>query len=83
MLYTRGAVFNAVVNTFLANAIRLALMFAWACQGQLTGISSLNAIAWGSLARCSLEYGLRGVIGRSILITYGRPGRKTGTSVAG
>jgi O-antigen/teichoic acid export membrane protein len=50
MLYTRGAVFQAVVNTFLANAIRLGLMFVWARQGQLTGISSLNAIAWGSLA---------------------------------
>lgn len=49
MLYTRGSVLYAVVNTFLANAVRLVLMFAWARQGQLTGISGLDAIGWGAL----------------------------------
>lgn len=49
MLYTRGAVFAAVLNTAVANAVRLALMLWWARQGPLTGIAGLNAIAWGSL----------------------------------
>jgi O-antigen/teichoic acid export membrane protein len=52
MLYTRGEVFNAVLNTLLANGVRLALMIYWASQGQLTGISGLAAIAWGSLVAC-------------------------------
>ncbi len=50
MMYTRGTVFNAVVNTLLANIVRLALMIWWMRQGQLDGIASLNAIGWGSLA---------------------------------
>lgn len=52
MLYTRGAVFNAVLNTLLANGVRLALMIYWASQGRLTGIGGLAAIAWGSLVAC-------------------------------
>ena len=52
MLYTRGAIFNAVVNTLLANGVRLVLMFYWASQGTLTGIGGLTAIAWGSLVAC-------------------------------
>jgi O-antigen/teichoic acid export membrane protein len=52
MLYTRGAVFNAVLNTLLANGVRLALMILWASQGKLTGVSGLAAIAWGSLVAC-------------------------------
>ncbi len=50
MLYTRRAVFGAVVNSLLANAVRLALMVLWASQGRLTGVAGLDAIAWGSLA---------------------------------
>lgn len=50
MLYTRGMVFSAVVNTVLANIFRLALMLWWASQGKLSGIRGLDAIAWGSLA---------------------------------
>jgi O-antigen/teichoic acid export membrane protein len=49
-LYTRQAVFNAVVNSVLANGVRLALMVLWASQGRLSGIAGLQAIAWGSLA---------------------------------
>jgi O-antigen/teichoic acid export membrane protein len=50
MLYTRGAVFNAVINTVLANAVRLAIMVLWAGQGKLSGTAGLDAIGWGSLA---------------------------------
>ena len=50
MLYTRGDVFNAVVNTLLANGIRLGIMILWAKQGRLSGAAGLDAIAWGSLA---------------------------------
>jgi O-antigen/teichoic acid export membrane protein len=50
MMYTRGTVFNAVVNTILANIVRLALMVWWMQRGNLNGITSLDAIGWGSLA---------------------------------
>lgn len=49
MLYTRGMVFSAVVNTVFANAFRIFLLLWWAKQGKLTGILGLDAIAWGSL----------------------------------
>ncbi len=48
MLYTRGLVFNAVVNSIIANGVRLALMLYMVDQGTLTGTSGLEAIAWGS-----------------------------------
>lgn len=50
VLYTRGEVFQAVLNTVLSNLVRLALMLWLISQGKLTGISGLHAIAWGSLA---------------------------------
>jgi O-antigen/teichoic acid export membrane protein len=50
MLYTRQAIYHAVVNSVLANSVRLALMLLWASQGRLSGIAGLEAIAWGSLA---------------------------------
>jgi O-antigen/teichoic acid export membrane protein len=50
LLYTRGHVLSAVLNTMLANAVRLSLMLVLASQGRLTGAASLDAIAWGSLA---------------------------------
>jgi len=49
MLYTRGLVFSAVLNTVLANTVRLVLMLWWASQGTLSGVAGLNAIAWGSV----------------------------------
>lgn len=49
ILYTRGDVAGAVLNTALGNGLRLALMLLWAAQGRLSGIAGLNAIAWGSL----------------------------------
>lgn len=49
MLYTRGAVLAAVVNTLLASGLRLGLMLWWARQGRLNGIAGLDAIAWGAL----------------------------------
>jgi O-antigen/teichoic acid export membrane protein len=49
MMYTRGMVRDAVLNTAIANIIRLVLMVWWVNQGKLNGVSSLNAIAWGSL----------------------------------
>lgn len=50
LLYTRGQILNAVVNTLLANAVRIGLMFWWLRSGSLTGIRGLEAIAWGSFA---------------------------------
>lgn len=50
MLYTRGFVLNAVINTSLANFVRLILMLYWAKYNALSGIAGLDAIAWGSLA---------------------------------
>ena len=50
MLYTRGRVLDAALNTALANFVRLGLMAWWAGQGRLDGTASLNAIALGSLA---------------------------------
>lgn len=50
MMYTRGTVFSAVVNTILANTVRLILMIWLQRQGRLDGIASLDAIGWGALA---------------------------------
>ncbi len=50
MLYTRGSVLNAVINTILANFARLALMFYWSKHNTLSGIAGLDAIAWGAIA---------------------------------
>lgn len=50
MLYTRGFVLNAVINTIIANGVRLLLMVVWMQQGKLSGIAGLDAIAWGSFA---------------------------------
>lgn len=49
VMYTRGDVFNAVLNTALSNAVRLGLVFWWAAQETLTGIAGLQAISIGSL----------------------------------
>lgn len=50
ILYTRGAILSAVVNTVLANLIRLAIMLWWARRAALSGTSGMDAIGWGSLA---------------------------------
>lgn len=50
MLYTRGLLFNAVINSVIANAVRIAIMIALVNQGKLSGTTGLEAIAWGSLA---------------------------------
>lgn len=48
MLYTRGKVRDALINSFLANAIRLGFMLWLVSAGRLDGSSSLHAIAIGS-----------------------------------
>jgi len=50
MLYTRSAVFHALVNTVIANAVRLLLLIWWASRAELSGTGGLHAIGWGSLA---------------------------------
>lgn len=49
MLYTRQAVIHAVINTVVANAVRLTILLWWATQGKLSGTAGLDAIAWGAL----------------------------------
>jgi O-antigen/teichoic acid export membrane protein len=50
MLYARGQVRSAVINTSLSNGLRLFLMLWFFGSVQLDGVRSLDAIAWGSLA---------------------------------
>jgi O-antigen/teichoic acid export membrane protein len=49
MLYARGLVLNAVVNSIISNAVRLVFMIFLVYQGNLSGIAGLDAIAWGSM----------------------------------
>ncbi len=49
MLYSRGAVLPAVLNTLLANFVRLGLMVYWISTDSLSGVSGLEAIGWGAL----------------------------------
>jgi O-antigen/teichoic acid export membrane protein len=49
MLYTRGRILDAAINTAIANTLRLGLMLWWASRGELDGVNSLTAIGWGSL----------------------------------
>ena len=48
MLYTRGLVLNAVLNSVIANGVRIAIMIYLVNQGTLSGVTGLEAIAWGS-----------------------------------
>ena len=48
MLYTRGKVLSAVITSVIGNGVRIALMIYLVNQGRLTGISGLEAIAWGA-----------------------------------
>jgi O-antigen/teichoic acid export membrane protein len=52
--YTRAEVRHAVINTGLASAVRLGILWAWSAQAALTGKAGLDAIAWGSLAAAAL-----------------------------
>ena len=47
-LYTRSRVQLAALNTTISNIIRLSLMLWWVDQDQLTGVTSISAIAIGS-----------------------------------
>ena len=49
MLYTRGRVGGAILNTIITNVVRLVYMVWIFLHGELTGIEGLNAVAWGSL----------------------------------
>jgi O-antigen/teichoic acid export membrane protein len=48
MLYARGLLLYAVIESVIANGARLGLMIFLAVQGNLTGSAGLEAIAWGS-----------------------------------
>ena len=50
MLYTRGKVLSAVITSVIGNGARIALMVYLANQGRLSGVSGLEAIAWGAFA---------------------------------
>lgn len=47
--YTRGEVHKAVWVSLSANLVRIVLIVALSRMGQITGITGLNAIGWGSL----------------------------------
>jgi O-antigen/teichoic acid export membrane protein len=49
ILYTRGMVLQAVINTAIANAARLAIMLWWVRGGSLDGVGGIQAISLGSL----------------------------------
>lgn len=49
VLYTRGRVLEASLNTILANIARLVWMFFCIQNGSITGIAGIQAIAYGSL----------------------------------
>jgi len=49
MLYTRGNVMLATLNSAAANCVRLGVMFWWVRQETLNGTAGLYAIGWGSL----------------------------------
>ena len=48
-IYTRGSVLNAVWISLCANLIRLGLIFTLSSFHQISGLTGLNAIGWGSL----------------------------------
>jgi len=54
MLYTRGAVLSALLNSILANLLRLSLMAYWGSHDGLSGLAGLDAIAWGALGGLGL-----------------------------
>jgi O-antigen/teichoic acid export membrane protein len=48
--YTRGEVNKAIWISLTSNGIRIALILTLSRYGEVTGITGLNAIGWGSLA---------------------------------
>ncbi len=48
--YTRGEVLKAVINTTLASAVRLGILWWWGSQTALSGKAGLDAIGWGAVA---------------------------------
>jgi O-antigen/teichoic acid export membrane protein len=68
-------VLNAVINTVLANGVRLAIMLVWAKQGRLSGIAGLEAIAWGSFAALIPACGSRALTGPGAISTCAKPGK--------
>ncbi len=49
MMYTRDKEADAMINSAIANSVRIGLMVYWINQGEITGLSGMEAIAWGSL----------------------------------
>ncbi|MDX1437900.1 MAG: hypothetical protein R3335_13900, partial [Anaerolineales bacterium] len=50
IFYARNRIMSAVINTFIASAVRLGVLAVFVFQGNLSGVSGLDAIGWGSLA---------------------------------
>jgi O-antigen/teichoic acid export membrane protein len=48
--YTRSEVIKAVINTGLASAVRLGILWWWDAQAALSGKAGLDAIGWGAVA---------------------------------
>lgn len=48
--YTRSEVVKAVVNTGLASAVRLGVLWWWGSKSVLSGKAGLDAIGWGAVA---------------------------------
>lgn len=49
MMYARGKILDAAINTSISNGVRLGILIWWAYHGQLTGVTGLYAIALGAL----------------------------------
>jgi O-antigen/teichoic acid export membrane protein len=48
--YTRNEVVKAVINTGLASAVRIGVLWWWGSQVALSGKAGLDAIGWGAVA---------------------------------
>jgi O-antigen/teichoic acid export membrane protein len=48
--YTRSEVMKAVINTGLASAVRIGVLWWWGTQDTLSGKAGLDAIGWGAVA---------------------------------
>lgn len=49
LMYTRGAILNATINTSINNAFRLVILLWWSTNGRLSGVAGLYAISIGAL----------------------------------
>lgn len=50
LMYTRGAILNATVNTSINNTVRLLILLWWSSGGKLSGVAGLYAISIGAFA---------------------------------